>query len=58
MSERTMALTTEERTMVLTSQVMFGTEYEIGFDSDSYGWGDDSYGFVGRELKDGEISFG
>jgi hypothetical protein len=58
MSERTMTLTTIERTITLTNQVMFGTEYEIGFEEDSYGWsGLYSYGFVGRELQDGEISW-
>jgi hypothetical protein len=53
-----MSETTDIRTMTLTNQVMFGTEYEIGFEEDSYGYsGLYSYGFVGRELVDGEISF-
>ena len=56
--ERTMTLTSESRTMSLTNQVMFGTAYLYGFSADdSYGWSTYSYSFVGRELKEGDISF-
>ncbi len=58
MSNRTITLTTETRSLAVTNQVMFGTEYELGFDENSYGYDElYSYGFVGRELVDGEISW-